>query len=445
MHSSDLTTTTSPTPSPDALLDELARTGLKAAPGLALGETFRTTFAEIRSHLFRSFLTLIGVVLGSLAVLVMVSFIEAIKVMVWDGIKSLGYDGVMFVSARASEVPLERKKSTMSRGLGIRDARDLSEWSESYSGVAAMSITQSVVRGAGVEQKVYVFGVNPAYAKVRNRSVTAGRWIDEGDEIERRSVAVVGSELATTMFGSDNPIGKQIRVGANVFVVVGVGQQIGNRMANDGGDSWTQREMEGLVVPLETYRARIRGGERVAVLMIKSEDNDKLPAVRAETERLMRRAHHGIGDFEVEDVASEIVRAEKEIDDQLFNWTVILTSLAGISLLVGGVGIYSVMKISLTERLYEIGLRKAIGASDRVILLQFLVESSTLSALGGVLGCLFGAVLCKVLGSNFEAGLPVAPLGLVLALGFAFSVGVFAGFFPSLHASRLTPIEALRG
>ena len=404
---SDPIASTSPDPGQGLFLDELDRAGLQAAPGLALGETFRTTFAEIRSHLFRSFLTLTGVVLGSLAVLVMVSFIEAIKVMVWQGIKSLGYDGVMFVSARAPEVPLERKKLTMSRGLGVRDAHALGEWTDSYSGVAAMSMTQAVVRRAGVEQRVYVFGVNPDYAKVRNRSVSAGRWIDEGDEIERRSVAVVGSELATTMFGSDKPIGKQIRIGDNVFQVVGVGEKLGNSFANDGDDSWTNREMEGVVVPLETYRARIRGGERIAILMIKSDDKDKLGAVRDETERLMRRAHHGIGDFEIEDVASEIVRAEKEIDDVLFNWTVILTSLAAISLLVGGVGIYSVMKISLTERLYEIGLRKAIGASDRVILLQFLVESSTLSALGGVLGCLIGAVLCKVLGSNFEAGLPV--------------------------------------
>lgn len=412
---------------------------------IALGETLRTTFSEITAHWFRSFLTLVGVVLGSMAVLIMVSFIEAIKVMVWDGIKSLGYDGVMFVSARAPEVPFERKKITMSRGLGVRDAKALNEWSTSYSGVAAMSLSQVVVRGGGVEQRVWVFGVNPAYATVRNREVIAGRWIDDGDEIERRQVAVVGYELATTLFGSQDAVGKQIRVGNDVFRIIGVGHELGNRMANDGGDSWTRREMEGLVVPLETYRTRIRGGEQVAVLMIKSEDKENLGAVRAETERLVRRAHHGIGDFEVEDVASEIVRAEKEIDELLRNWTVILTSLAAISLLVGGVGIYSVMKISLTERLYEIGLRKAIGASDRAILIQFLFESSMLSALGGLLGCLFGTGLCVALSSQFEAGLPVSLLGLALAISFALGVGIFAGLFPSLNASRMTPIEALRG
>jgi putative ABC transport system permease protein len=413
--------------------------------GIAFGETLRTTFSEMRAHWFRSLLTLIGVVLGSLAVLIMVSFIEAIKIMVFDGIKSLGYDGVMFVSERAPEVPLERKKATMSRGLGVRDIKALDDWSESYSGVAAMSLTQTVVRGGGVEQRVWVFGVNPAYATVRNRGVSAGRFIDQGDEIEKRKVAVIGMDLAAALFGQENAIGKQIRVGSGMFRVIGVGEQLGNRMVNDGGDSWTQREMDGVLVPLETYRAHIRGGERIGVLMIKADDKESLGAIRDETERLMRRAHHGIGDFEVEDVASEIVRAEREIDDMLRSWTVILTSLAAISLIVGGVGIYSVMRISLTERLFEIGLRKAIGASDRAILLQFLTESSALSLLGGILGCLIGSAICFALSGQFEAGLPVSPLGLGLALGFAITVGVFAGFFPSRYAARLTPIEALLG
>ena len=122
-----------------------------------------------------------------------------------------------------------------------------------------------------------------------------------------------------------------------------------------------------------------------------------------------------------------------------------LSVISGISLLVGGVGIYSVLKISLAERLYEIGLRKSIGASDRAILTQFLVESTTLSVLGGLLGCGIGAAVTQALSGSFEAGLPLAPLGLQLGIGFAVAVGLFAGVFPSLTAARLTPIEALRG
>ena len=438
-------------PTPETALD---RPGLSWSPSsdtaltrprLAFGEAIRTSFAEITSHLLRSSLTLIGVFLGSLAVVLMVSFSQGLKIMVWQGIRSLGYNGVMFVSARTPEVPLERKKATMSRGLGVRDVAALAEWGENYEGVAAMSLTQSVVRSLGQERKVWVFGVNPAYATVRNRGASAGRWIDGGDEIERRKVAVVGSDLATTLFGGDTPVGKQIRIGTQVFRIIGVGAQIGNTFANDGDDSWTTREMEGVVIPLETFRAYLRGGEGIGVLMIKTAKTENLGAVRDETERLMRRAHHNVGDFEIENIASEILRAEAQIKDLLRSWSVILISLAGISLLVGGVGIYSVMKISLTERLFEIGLRKAIGAGEGTILLQFLIESSTLSALGGLLGCGVATVVCILAAPFFPTGLPVSPLGLALGIGFAVAIGVFAGFFPSWTASRLTPIDALRG
>jgi putative ABC transport system permease protein len=165
--------------------------------------------------------------------------------------------------------------------------------------------------------------------------------------------------------------------------------------------------------------------------------------VKSEIQRLVRRSHKGVGDFEVENVADEMLRAEKEIRVIVRNWTIVLGSIAGISLLVGGIGIYSVLKISLVERLYEIGLRKSMGASEKAILVQFLVESTTLSILGGVLGCAFGAVICQLASGAFEAGLPLAPLGLALGIGFAVFVGLFAGVFPALYASRLTPVECL--
>jgi putative ABC transport system permease protein len=159
----------------------------------------------------------------------------------------------------------------------------------------------------------------------------------------------------------------------------------------------------------------------------------------------MRRAHRGVGDFEIENVAEEMVRARERVGKLLTNMSVVLGAIAAISLLVGGVGIYSVMKISLAERLFEIGLRKAIGASDRAIMLQFLVESTTLSVLGALVGCLVAAGITALASSQFEAGLPLAPLGLLLGVSFAVGTGLFAGLFPSLSAARLSPVECLTG
>jgi putative ABC transport system permease protein len=299
-----------------------------------------------------------------------------------------------------------------------------------------------VVRGNGVDRRVAVSGVTPSYAIVHNRSVSAGRFIDRGDEEERRRIAVIGIDLKAALFGSRDALGADIRLGDSMFRIVGVGARIGNRMVND---DFSQREMEGVLVPLSAYRTYLDGGEGVSFVTIKTGDLDNLGLVKAEVERLMRRSHRGVGDFRIENVAEEMVRARKEVGIQLRNWSVVLGSIAGISLLVGGIGIYSVMKISIAERLFEIGLRKAIGASDRAIVLQFLVESTTLSVLGAAVGCLLAMGITLFAAQFFEAGLPLAPVGLALGIGFAVGVGLFAGVFPSLAAARMTPVECLRG
>jgi putative ABC transport system permease protein len=410
--------------------------------GLAFAEAVRTTLAEVWGHKLRSFLTLIGVILGTGAVVVNITVIEGIKVMIWDGIKGLGFDGVMFVSGQAPEDPLERKKVGLSRGLTQRDVGVLRSGGERLEAVAALRMMETVIRADGEDRRVRVYGITPSYGVVHGREVTAGRWIDEGDQLEARRVVVLGIELAETLFGNQNPIGRTVRVEETQFRVIGVEGRLGNQFANSG---WSRREMNGVLMPLNTFRAYLRGGEQVNILTVKTADLDNLELVKSEIERLVRRSHKGVGDFEVENVADEMLRAEKEIRVIIRNWTIVLGSIAGISLLVGGIGIYSVLKISLVERLYEIGLRKSMGASEKAILVQFLVESTTLSALGGLLGCAFGAVICRVASGAFEAGLPLSPLGLALGIGFAVFVGLFAGVFPALYASRLTPVECLTG
>ncbi len=411
-------------------------------PRLALAEAIRTSLAEIWAHKLRSALTFFGVTLGTMAVVINVTIIDAVKVMVWEGIKGLGFDGVMFVSARPPEDPVEAKKISYSRGLEATDLVVLRDGAERLEHVAAVRIMDTVVRARGEQRRVRVFGVTPSYGRVHDRHVTAGRWFAASDEEDSRRVAIVGSELAGKLFGTDEPVGQTIRIGDALFRVVGVEAELGNRFANSG---WGRREMNGVLIPLAALRAYLQGGERVTILTVKTGDSEHLEAVKSEIERAVRRAHHGIGDFEVENIADEILKAEKEVRTLLDNWTIILASLAGISLLVGGVGIYSVLKISLAERLYEIGLRKAIGAPDRAILAQFLVESTSLSVLGAAIGCLLAAGVARLASGAFEAGLPLSPFGVMLGVSFAVAVGLFAGLFPALAASRLTPVEALRG
>jgi putative ABC transport system permease protein len=304
--------------------------------GLAFAEAVRTTLAEVWAHKLRSFLTLIGVILGTGAVVVNITVIEGIKVMIWDGIRGLGFDGVMFVSSQPPEDPVERKKVGLSRGLTQRDVGVLRAGGERLEAVAALRMMETVIRAGGEDRRVRVYGITPSYGVVHGREVTAGRWIDEGDQLESRRVAVLGIELAETLFGNQNPIGRTVRVEETQFRVIGVEGRLGNQFANSG---WSRREMNGVLIPLNTFRAYLRGGEQVNILTVKTADLENLELVKSEIERLVRRSHKGVGDFEVENVADEMLRAEKEIRVIIRNWTIVLGSIAGISLLVGGIGI----------------------------------------------------------------------------------------------------------
>ncbi len=158
----------------------------------------------------------------------------------------------------------------------------------------------------------------------------------------------------------------------------------------------------------------------------------------------MRRSHRGITDFKIENIGQEILRVRKEVDKLIRNWNVVLASIAGISLLVGGIGIFSVMQISISERVYEIGLRKSIGATDPEIFGQFLVESVSLSLVGSLVGAVLGFVITRLAAQAFPDGLTVSPLALALAAAFAVVIGLTAGLYPALRASRLMPVDAIR-
>ena len=171
---------------------------------------------------------------------------------------------------------------------------------------------------------------------------------------------------------------------------------------------------------------------------------EKSADAEEEAARTITRAHNGINDVHIEDVGKEILKERGNIAGQLRNWRIIFFSIAGVSLLIGGVGIFSVLKISISERLFEIGLRKSLGAGDGEIFLQFLIESITLSVVGALVGVGGGIVIVKLIARAFPAGLPLSMFGMTLASGFAIGIGLFAGLYPSISASRLQPVEALR-
>jgi putative ABC transport system permease protein len=253
---------------------------------------------------------------------------------------------------------------------------------------------------------------------------------------------VLGYRLSRRLFGTEDAVGKTVAIGGRSFLVIGVGKKLGNTFVDD--DEFIE-EMEGVTVPLATLRKFYSGpDEPLAFLAVKTKDIDHLDALKAETVASLRIAHRGAQDFRVQNIAEQMLRERKAVTEVLMNWRIVLGSIAGISLIVGGIGLLSVLLISIGERLYEIGLRKALGATDTEIFVQFLSESIILSVIGGLVGAAGGILITKAASGFFPSGLPVRVSGLLLAIGIAVALGILYGIYPALKASRMEPVEAIR-
>jgi putative ABC transport system permease protein len=345
------------------------------------------------------------------------------------------------VSAQEPKERLERKKQGFSRGLRTADLRFIEEGRELLLGAAPVAFTREAARIGGRELIVNIEGITPLYGEIRNRSVEAGRYILDRDLETIAPVCVIGKRLAEDAFGAEPAVGREALIRGTRFRIVGVLRSLGS---NQVQDDEMAKDNSKVYLPLSTLQKHFTGSDAVQAYAFKVKDPERLALGQKEAEALLRRSHRGIGDFKLVNIGEEMLRIRKEVDKLLANWTVVLASIAGISLLVGGIGIFSVMQISISERLYEIGLRKSIGATDGAIFGQVLIESVSLSLVGGLIGSVLGLGITALAGQAFEDGLAVSPAALLLAAGFAVLIGLSAGVYPALKAARLAPVDALR-
>jgi putative ABC transport system permease protein len=407
---------------------------------MQLGEAIRTSYEETKAHPLRSLFTLVGVILGTLALVVVMSVLDGINNSVMKGINDLGLDGVVVASQRDPVDPVEKAKRHLSRGLRVEDV-DAFEDSDNISAMAPVGESRAVVTSGNVTRRIDVYGVTSAYADIRNRTVSAGRFVSERDVETSSPVAVIGFNLKHRLFGGEDALGRQINLGGRRLTVIGVGQKFDTTFVDDD-DMF--REMGGVYIPWTVYRDMFGRAGAISYMLAKSVTPEKSVEAEYEAVGRFRQAHNGIRDTRIENIGKEILRERGQIEIILRNWRIVFFAIAGVSLLIGGVGIFSVLKISISERLFEIGLRKSMGATDKEIFVQFLVESVSLSVAGAGIGLALGMLVVKLIGGFFPAGLPVSSFGILISTGFAIGVGLFAGLYPSLSAARLEPIEALR-
>jgi putative ABC transport system permease protein len=414
--------------------DRRLTTGAK----LALAwEIVKGGLVELWAHKLRSTLTLTLLMLGVFALVVMTSVMDGVMDKISMGFSGMSWDGTVMLAPKSPD-DRDQNAFAMSPGLRAEDLPRLTAPDPKVLAYLPRATKESAVKVAGGTERCYINGVWPDYGRWMNRPIAMGRGLTEDDERRRSTVAVVGGTLGSKLFGGADPVGRDITVEGVRFRIVGV--QAPSQIFTE--ELWY--DSNGISIPLQTYMDRIDSTHALSNLAVKLKSKKDMAEVSATMIGRAKQAHHGIEDVEITDLDAESARAWSQFLDQIHGWRVVLTSLAATVLLVGGVGVLSVMLISFSDRRYEIGLRKAMGASDFEILVQFLLEACVLAAVGATFGTFLGTVACKALSANFPYGLVVNPMGLVIAWVTALVLAVTFGLYPAVRASRLSPMEAMR-
>jgi len=408
-------------------------------------ETFRTGLEAVASHRLRSALTVLGIMIGITAVILTVGLGEGAQQQVGSEITALG-------SNLLTVTPGSSTSSTGVRGgfgsastltVGDAAALDSKVVAPDIGAVApATSASESLVAGT-TNWTTTVVGSDPSWLTVRGRTMTEGRFIDQRDLATRAEVTVLGATTAEELFGFRDPVGQTVDVAGQPMTVIGVLNSVGSSSSS----STVADPDDQAVVPLTTASALLFGASSrnsVSQILIQATSAGTLSAAYQEADAELLSLH-GIttataADFTITS-EQQVLSTATSVDRTL---TVLLGGIAGISLLVGGIGVMNIMLVSVTERIREIGLRKALGATPRVIRRQFLVEASVLGSVGGILGAVLGVVGALVLPHLISNPITVSPAAAVGAIAIAIAIGIVFGVYPAGRAAKLPPIDALR-
>jgi putative ABC transport system permease protein len=399
-------------------------------------ESVKMATATLTGNRLRSALTMLGMIIGNASVVAMIGVGEGAQRFAQEQFKSLGPNVLFIVPGNDNA---RNRTLNVPRTLVLKDAKAIAAQVPSVAYVAPQLQNQVPVVYGNKRKSTLVIGTTELFAIVRDYEIAKGRFISPQEVQRGTPVAVIGSDLAENLFGGTDPLGQRVRVRGLSFKIIGLMASKGSFLGNNQDDV--------LLVPISTVANRLTGrtspyGVEVTFISVSAKDQSQMAAAKNQITNLLRLRHKIVNedDFTVrsQDEALSIIGA---VTGAL---TIMLVAIAGISLLVGGIGIMNIMLVSVTERTQEIGLRKAIGATQADILIQFLIESIILSAVGGAIGILIGSSTVVLVGVFSPLKTSVSIPAIALAVTVSGSIGVFFGVVPAQRAARLDPIVALR-
>ncbi|MCK4388171.1 MAG: ABC transporter permease [Dehalococcoidia bacterium] len=413
---------------------------------MKIWDCFSTALRTLFSHKMRSILTMLGILIGVAAVISMVSLVRAEQDMVRESFESLGTNLVMVLPGAPSTMMGIGGPLGSAQTLTLEDAEAIASNAPSVAMVAPVVQTSGQIVAGGENLGARISGVTPEYQYVSNLTLAEGSFITKQDYRGRSRVVVLGSELAGNLFGLRSPVGEAVRIDGRQFRVIGVLESKGTAFGNEDLMAYA---------PLSTVQSTLTVqrtssiGHTIQAISIQAKSKEQIDSAKWEISNILRQRHH-IREGEDDDFTVMSMDAILSAADQMYViGQLIMGAIAGISLLVGGIGIMNIMLVSVTERTREIGLRKAVGAKRRDILTQFLIEAAVLSSCGGAIGVLLGWFIVKIASdavANMGFPFPAVVPGdvIALAVGVAVFVGLASGLYPAVRAARLDPIESLR-
>ncbi|MDQ0205032.1 ABC transporter permease [Pectinatus haikarae] len=403
---------------------------------MLFNESVMMALKALIANKLRSILTMLGIIIGVGAVIAMVSIGMGVRKNVQDSIASLG-SNMLIVQAGAPRVNGVRQAAGSGENLKLDDSDAIKKKIKNIDYVApSVQKSYQVVNG-NQNWNTTVYGITSEYMAIRSLTVNSGSFLTENDITTRARVAVIGATVASNLFGSTNPVGKNIRINNDPYKIIGV-------LENKGQSAMGQDQDDCVLIPVTTAMERLMALTSIRTINVQVSSAEKIDQVQSEIETLLRQRHRIENpvndDFQVRNLTS-IMETMTSTTTMI---TMLLGSIAAISLIVGGIGIMNIMMVSVTERTREIGIRKALGATFNNVMMQFLIESIVVSVIGGLIGIVVGCASAMAISKfgGFNTVITLEPI--LLSFFFSVGIGLFFGIYPARKAAKLDPIEALR-